>query len=113
VNDGRWILSNGGGTQPVWARNGQELFYLDLTNRLMATQVQTQGRPFIHGTPTRVLESSYAAADVTSRPYDVSRDGQRFLMIKETPTAAGEAAAPRLAVVLHWLDELKQKVPVR
>jgi eukaryotic-like serine/threonine-protein kinase len=113
VNDGRWIVSNGGGTQPVWARNGQELFYLDLTNRLMATQVQTQGRPFIHGTPTRVLESSYAAADVTSRPYDVSRDGQRFLMIKETPTAAGEAAAPRLAVVLHWLDELKQKVPVR
>jgi serine/threonine-protein kinase len=113
VDDGRWIVSNGGGTRPAWARNGRELFYLDLTNRLMVTQVQTQGRTFMHGTPTRVLESSYAAPAENSRPYDVSRDGQRFLMIKDMPTAAGEAAGPRLAVVLHWLEELKQKVPVR
>ena len=113
VNDSRWLVSNDGGTRPVWARNGQELFYLDLANRLMVVPVQTQRQTFTHGTPARVLDATYAGPTNNSRPYDVSRDGRRFLLIKETPTAAADAAGPRVAVVLNWTDELNQKLPVR
>jgi hypothetical protein len=113
VNDGRWLVSNGGGTAPVWARNRREIFYFDLANRLMVVPVQTQGQTFTHGTPARVLDATYAGPTNNARPYDVSRDGQRFLMMKETPTAAGDAAGPRVAVVFNWNNELNQKLPVR
>ena len=43
------------------------------------------------------------------RPYDVSPDGQRFLMIK----AAGGEQAPSMVVVLNWLEELKTKLPAQ
>jgi hypothetical protein len=110
VNDGRWLISNGGGTRPVWARNGRQLFYLDLSNRLMAVPVQAEGQTFTHGAPARVLNTTYAGPTNNSRPYDVSRDGERPLMIKET-TTEGDAAGPRIAVVLNWHEELKQRVP--
>jgi orotate phosphoribosyltransferase-like protein len=44
--------------------------------------------------------------------FNVSRDGTRFLVVKEA-RATGEAAPPQLNVVLNWLEELKQRVPVK
>jgi hypothetical protein len=44
--------------------------------------------------------------------YDVSPDGQRFLMIKAPATDAG-AAPPALIVVQHWDEELKRLVPTK
>jgi serine/threonine protein kinase len=110
VTDGSWHVSTDGGSRPLWARNGRELFYLDPENKLTAVPVQTSGRALVHGSPVRVLDTAYARALGNSRPYDVSPDGQRFLMIKEDLTAAKPAG---LIVVLNWHEELKRLVPAR
>jgi serine/threonine-protein kinase len=106
VNDGLWQISASGGRQPLWARNGRELFYLGPAG-LMSIPIETKGG-FQFGQPTVVLEK---AADrywfaTAGRAYDVSPDGQRFLMLKEDPQAAA-----RLLVVQNWFDELKRLVP--
>jgi dipeptidyl aminopeptidase/acylaminoacyl peptidase len=110
VTDGSWQVSTAGGSRPLWARNGRELFYLDQENKLTAVRVQTSGRALVHGSPVRVLDVAYVRALGNSRPYDVSPDDQRFLMIKEDLTAAKPAG---LTVVLNWHEELKRLVPAR
>ena len=107
---GRWQPSSGGGTRPVWARNGQELFYLDLENRLTAVPVQTSAGTFAFGSAAKVLDTAYAEALVSSRPYDVSADGKRFLMVKDNLTVDPAATPGAFVVVLNWFDELKAKL---
>ena len=55
VESGRWQVSTAGGTRPLWARNGRELFYLEEgTGKLMAVPVQTAGATFSQGNPNKV-----------------------------------------------------------
>jgi serine/threonine-protein kinase len=116
VDTGRWEVSSGGGIRPLWARNGHELFYLDSNNVLMTVPVQTTGATFSAGNPTRVFEAKYFVGDrdVGGRSYDVSPDGQRFLMIKD-PAGTDQPSAStsaNLVVVLNWSAELKQRLPI-
>ena len=106
---GRWQVSTGGGTHPVWARNGRELFYRS-GDTLMAVPVQT-GSGFAAGNPTRCSRSILSWAP-GGRSYDVSPDGQRFLMIKAAPVAGAQRVAARsIIVVENWFEELKRLVP--
>ena len=113
VDAGRWQVSNGGGTRPVWARSGREMFYLhgSLSVQMMAVPVNA-GATFSAGIAEKLFEGAYFATTARSqRTYDVSADAQRFLMIKEiVPQDASTPAAP-LIVVLNWFDELKRLVP--
>jgi hypothetical protein len=73
-----------------------------------------QGRSWEATSPTKLLEGRYFTGAGTNpgRTYDVSADGQRFLMIK--PVGASEQAdASSLVVVQHWDQELKRLVPPR
>jgi Tol biopolymer transport system component len=107
VNDGRWHVA--GGTRPVWARSGRELFYLDASNALTAVPVEISGPTPSIGSPAKLFDAGYAEPN-PSRHYDVSADGQRFLMLK--PSAAGDPNATPASMVLveHWFEELKQRV---
>ena len=104
---GHWTISTSGGTRPLWARSGTELFYLDSTNTLTRVAVQT-APTFSAGIPTKVFDTRYFNGG-PGRSYDVSPDGQRFLMIK----ASGTEQAPSMVVVLNWLEELKAKLPAK
>jgi eukaryotic-like serine/threonine-protein kinase len=104
---GKWQISTEGGREPVWNRNGRELFYRS-GDKMMAVDIATQSG-FSAGTPRMLFEGRYNPAAGTTPNYDVSLDGQRFLMIK--PNEAGEAAPTQINVVLNWFEELKQKVP--
>ena len=105
---GKWQISTEGGVAPVWARNGRELFYASSpTGQLMAVDITTQPT-FQAGTPRVVLEEGFRlVAGAQGANYDVSPDGQRFLMVQ-----GGEANLTELNVVLNWFEELKQRVPV-
>ena len=61
--------------------------------------------------PRQLFESGYlkAAAPYARANYDVSPDGQRFLMLK--PVEQGQAALTQINVVLNWTEELKRPVP--
>ena len=118
VSDGRWPLSVGGGTRPVWSRDGTELFYLrtdGLEAVLMSVRVR-EGTTWIADRPTMLFEGSYFYNDIlnvdgTMRTYDVSPDGQQFLMVKD-PTISTDGEMPRqINIVLNWFEELKERVP--
>lgn len=110
INGGRWQISVGGGSRPVWARNGRELFYYVVPGKVMAVPIQS-GSSFTAGNPQVLFEGPYLSPQ-DGRTYDVSPDGRRFLMIKDArPAASPESPPPQLVVVLNWIEELKRLVP--
>jgi len=112
VDNGRWQISTAGGTRPAWARarNGRELFFLDASNTLTAASVETSGSTFSPGKPATVFDAKYAEP-FPPRHYDVSPDGQRFLMVKDSPAGDPNVTPASLVVVEHWFEELKARVP--
>ena len=112
VGGGQWQVSTAGGRQPLWARSGKELFYFGADGALLRVPVEASGATWNAGTPMKLLEGRYYTGTGSGRAYDVSPDGQRFLMIKAPGTDAG-AAPPALIVVQHWDEELKRLVPTK
>jgi len=112
VDSGRWQISSTGGTRPAWARNGRELFYLDATNTLTAVPVQTSGSTFSAGKPAKVFDATYSTP-FPPRSYDVSPDGQRFVMLKDSAAGGPNATPIRMVVVEHWFEEVRQRMSGR
>jgi Tol biopolymer transport system component len=104
---GKWLISTDGGTEPMWNRNGRELFYRD-GDRMMAVDISTH-QGFTAGKPRMLFEGRYEPTAGTLPNYDVSPDGQRFLMVK--PSEQTGAAPTQINVVLNWTEELKLLVP--
>jgi Tol biopolymer transport system component len=104
---GKWQISVDGGTEPVWNPNGRELFYRS-GRKMMAVEISTQPG-FTAGKPRVLFEGDYLLSPLTFPNYDVSADGQRFLMFKRTE--AGAAAPAQINVVLNWTEELKRRLP--
>jgi serine/threonine-protein kinase len=116
VSDGRWQISPRGGSRAAWARSGRELFYLDGDGLLTVVPVQSQAAAFSVGAPTKLLTTKYhlgaTVLGLDLRAYDVSPDGQRFLMIKEADGAAAAMRSASMIVALNWSEELKQRLPI-
>ena len=119
VDAGLRQVSTGGGIQPLWARNGRELFYLAPSGALMGVRVGP-GTIWRADAPTTVLDRRYLLAgpslDTASflvRTYDVSLDGKRFLMIKEAGATGPAVATASIVVVQNWTEELKRLVPTQ
>jgi hypothetical protein len=105
---GKRQVSIDGGTEPMWNPKGGELFYR-LGRKFIAVPVGMQ-QTFSAGKPVTLFEADYAASEfpLTSPGYDVSSDGQRFLVAKDV------APPPtQINVVVNWLEELKQRVATR
>jgi Tol biopolymer transport system component len=98
----RVLLSTSGGKAPVWRRDGLELFYRQGA-ALMAVSVRTTPT-FVAGAPSLLFDHPYIADNTGHPAYDVSPDGEHFLMI------AGGVAS-HINVVLNWTEELKRLVP--
>jgi len=64
---------------------------------------------FAVGKPQMLFEGPYESPPVPNANYDVSPDGQRFLMVK--PSEQEQAAPTKINVVLNWFEELKRRVP--
>ena len=104
---GRSKVSTDGGNQPLWKANG-EIFYKQ-ANQMIAVQVQTEPE-LIVGRPQKLFEGEYIRGNVGPfASYDVTSDGQRFVMIKRGG-ATGEARQ-EIIVVQNWFEELKRLVP--
>ena len=103
---GKWQISTDGGAEPVWNRNGRELFFRSGT-KMMAVDITTQPA-FAAGTPKMLFDRQFVSTPVpqTFRYFDVSSDGQRFLMVKQ-----GEQAPTQISVVLNWIEDLKRRAP--
>ena len=101
----KYQISTDGGSEPVWSRDGSQLFYRN-GNKMMAVGVTTQP-DFTASTPRFLFEGQYEFSDTGHAGYDVAPDG-RFLMIQPLEPAQ---AATQINLVLHWFDELKRLAP--
>ena len=114
VNSGHWQVSTAGGTRPLWARSGQELFYASPTGALMRVGVE-RASSWAATAPTTLVKEGYVTVPGGNpgRTYDISPDGQRFLMIKEGGGSDQTVEPPQVIVVQHWTEELKRLVPIK
>jgi eukaryotic-like serine/threonine-protein kinase len=102
----KWPVSTAGGTQPCWRRNGKELFYLSVDSKIMAVPVK-MGDTFEAGIPRPLfrIDSVMGIDAVGASEYDVTADGERFLV----SMADAEARSLPITVVVNWTAELRPK----
>lgn len=102
---GKWQVSTAGGDWPRWRRDGKEIFYLAPApdNKLMVAAVNGVGSAFEIGA-VRPLIDTRAPVRNALRVYDISPDGQRFLV----NTLAEEGASDPITLVVNWPALLKK-----
>ena len=111
VDEGRWLVSTGGGTRPLWAPDGRELFYFNRGAMMTVSFDEDLTAPtFTARTPTILFEGQYFD-EPPGRTFDIDPDGRRFLMIRAGVQTDEAASPPELIVVENWFEELKQIVP--
>jgi serine/threonine protein kinase len=99
------IVSKGGGKLPVWRRDGSELFFIAADGQMMASSVKTGGTEFEFATPKPLFKTRILSLEGgIYHEYDVSPDGQRFLI----GTLIGETKAAPPTVILNWTAALKK-----
>ena len=105
---GRWQVSHDGGREPLWSRDGAELFFVSPRGTLMAAEAEPGDTAFAAGEETELFGGRFFVSNSINlgRTYDVSTDGKRFLMIKPEV-----GAPPSLSVTQDWFRELARLAP--
>jgi serine/threonine-protein kinase len=107
-------VSTSGGSEPLWAPNGRELFYRAASDRQQFfSAAVTSLSPFRIDTPRLLFENKTFEYDSTApiRSWNVSPDGQRFLLARFAPGT--DKPVTSMNLVLNWTEELKRRVPSR
>jgi len=106
----RQKISTNGGVEPRWSRDGRTLYYISADGRrFFSVPVSTQTQ-LTAGVPQLLFEGTFLRHSAGAQPFDVTPDGQRFVMIK-----SGNAVADANAIIIvqHWFEELKRLVPTK
>ena len=102
----RHQISTAGGGEPAWNPHGKKMFYRSYDGKMMVVGIELT--PEVEpGTPKVLFEDRFDRGNVAVRDYDVTPDGQRFLMIE----AGEQHVASEIIVVTNWFEELKRLVP--
>jgi len=100
---GKWMISNTGGIQPRWRRDGREILYLSTGLKLMSVDVNGAGSSFQAGLPKALFDVPIfggTGLQATADLWDISPDGQRFLV--NTEQKARDSNLSQITVVLNW-----------
>jgi len=102
---GKWQVSTEGGEQPHWRGDGKEIYFLSSDVKLMAVSVDTKNE-FDSGTPALLFQTDPREQVATTEQivYDVSRDGQRFVV----NTKYEHGSEHPMSVILNWQAEMKK-----
>lgn len=100
--DTETIVSANGGTEPVWAPDGSELFYRNGASEMVAVEVRA-ATEFKLGDAQVLFATDPYRADLYHATYDVTADGRQFVMIRETESGSSQE---ELVVVENWFQEL-------
>jgi eukaryotic-like serine/threonine-protein kinase len=101
----RVTISSNGGAKHRWSRDGEELFYVEGGETLMTVAVSTEGE-FNAGAATHLFKHPGLGKGGSHPPYDVSPDGQQFLLAEP---AHGETGQRVIRVVLNWFEEFRDR----
>ncbi len=105
---GKWQVSSGGGLYAVWARDGHQLFYETLDNRIMVVDYRTEGNSFVLGLP-HVWSDKHLFYTGTSN-LDLAPDGRRFLVLTMPEPATGQKGSVHVTMLLNFPDELRRRI---
>jgi hypothetical protein len=97
-----------GGDEPVWSRNGRELFFRN-GDDILAVDVRADGAAFSAGPPHPVVKGGFTTG-LDRANYDVMRDGQRFVVVVPSDD---NVSAPQLTVVLNWISTIADRLRQR
>ncbi len=120
LTDDRVVVSKDGGVQPLWSRDGKELFYVGRNGfpaPLMVADVRADGGKFTVVSRKPVWNSNpppplfMSAGAQIFRNYDLSPDGRRFIVLKDVKPAGAAEAPEQIIIVQNWVEELKRRVP--
>jgi hypothetical protein len=109
VNDGKWQVSSGGGSAPLWAHNARELFYVRGTNMYV---VRIHPGPPFSAEPPRVLfaiPDRVRVGSLVRGTFAITPDDQRFLMVRDNSWRE-MAGTPTVVVVENFFEELRAKL---
>ena len=111
-SNARYQISTEGGVTPVWSPDGKQLFYGDMrTGRIIAVDINTEPT-FSIGKPVALpIERAAIIGNYPGRNFDITPDGKQFIVVM--PVASATDTSRRINVVVNWLEELKQRVPVK
>ncbi len=99
------LISTSGGRLPIWRRNGGELFFIASDGTMMAAAVKSGGTEFQFDAPKPLFKTRTLSLEgAIFHEYDVSPDGQRFLI----GTLVGDSKAPSPTLILNWPELLKK-----
>jgi serine/threonine-protein kinase len=111
-NGTRWLISNGGGTMPLWSRNGSELFYRNEDSQIMVVTYKVNGDTFVADTPQVWSEKRLANTGLTPL-FDLAPDGKKFVVLMGSEGPAAPEARKHITLVANFFDELRRLAPVR
>ena len=118
INKGPWRVDNGGGNSPLWSPDGRELFYRNEEDEVMEVPIETSASGFSHGTPKSLFKGHYVRSELSEGNYDrlhtwdISLDGQRFLMMKED-NASASGGPQNINVILNFFEYVRQKASMK
>jgi len=107
VGGGTWQISDGGGIEPLWSPDGSELFFRNGVG-FFSVSIRSEGAAITRGTPEEMFAGLYMNNLGSTPNYDMSPDGQRFLVVDESNRPSERAA---LVVVENWFEELNRLAP--
>lgn len=107
---GLWQVSTGGGTLPLWSRDGCELFFQNPALRVMSVTCSAKGDSFVLlGKPRTWAETRLR--DIGGSNYDLAPDGKHVAAMLAPDEDAGQKLPNHLTVLLNFFDELRRRVP--
>jgi Tol biopolymer transport system component len=101
---GRWEVSNDGGFYSRWRHDGKELFYLSPDNEIMSAEIAEQGAGLTIKKVTSLFQTN-ANASTFHWPYDVSPDGNKFVVLG----LGAQGTSEPLTLVTNWPALLKKQ----
>ncbi len=110
----KWQISTGGGRSPIWSRDGPELFYKSLDNRIMVAAYTAKADSFVPDKPR--LWSDAQILDPgpgVQWSLDLAPDGKRFAVFPRPQAASEQKGSIHVTVLLNFFDELRRKLPPR
>jgi hypothetical protein len=102
ANGSKWQVSTSGGAEPHWRGDGREIFYRS-AGSVRAVDVSATDVEFKSGVPRKLMDLRGAAGGFLDSAFDVTTDGQRFLLNENSVLANG---VPPIRVIVNWMTSL-------
>jgi Tol biopolymer transport system component len=109
----KWLASTAGGIVPYWARNGRELFYMNLDRRLMVVNYTVKGGAFVVDKPRVWSERQLPPIADNTWSFDLAPDGKRVLVLIPAAQVEDQKPPTNVTFLFNFFDELRRRAPAR